>query len=188
MIPSSLAMVVGVFGLIFCAGFLLMLLADSYHAKVDVRLREIPKTNKSTAAGNRIAPLFEVASLLAKWSTLVDRLTPDSERDRQRHQLRLLQAGIYDPIAFSAFFVAKLALMISPSLLGFIAGWFRLVDMQSGLLWGGVAGGCGMILPSVWLDRQIRSRNLVLRRSLTDFLDLMIVCLESGLSLQGTIQ
>ena len=45
-----------------------------------------------------------------------------------------------------------------------------------------------MILPSFWLDHRIAARHLQLRRSLPDFLDLMIICFDGGLSLQGAIQ
>jgi tight adherence protein C len=48
--------------------------------------------------------------------------------------------------------------------------------------------GFGSILPSLWLDRAIARRQILLRKSLPDFLDLMIVCLEGGLSLQETIR
>jgi tight adherence protein C len=60
--------------------------------------------------------------------------------------------------------------------------------METSLLVGSLAGGFGSIAPSLWLDRAISRRHLLLRKSLPDFLDLMIVCLEGGLSLQETIR
>ena len=42
--------------------------------------------------------------------------------------------------------------------------------------------------PVVWLDRAIVRYHSYLRRTLPDFLDLMIVCLEGGMSLQETIR
>jgi tight adherence protein C len=69
-----------------------------------------------------------------------------------------------------------------------MAGWLRLVDFRYAMLWGSFIGGIGMTLPAVWLDRRIRHRQQLLRHAFPDFLDLMIVCLESGLSLPGAIQ
>jgi tight adherence protein C len=99
-----------------------------------------------------------------------------------------MHAGIYSPVALSWFFAAKLVLMVAPPLVGCLAGWWGLVDDRMGLLVGCTTGGCGLFLPSLWLERRIRERHLSLRRSLADFLDVMIVCLESGLSLPGAIQ
>jgi tight adherence protein C len=40
----------------------------------------------------------------------------------------------------------------------------------------------------LWLDKQVARQHLLLGKSLPDFLDLMIVCLQGGLSLQETIR
>ena len=60
--------------------------------------------------------------------------------------------------------------------------------MDMTILWACVMAAVGSILPSLWLDRAITRHQILLRRSLPDFLDLMIVCLEGGLSLQETIR
>jgi tight adherence protein C len=116
-----------------------------------------------------------------------NQLVPNSDRDRQHHQSRLLQAGIYSTTALSTYFAAKLCLMVTPPVLGTIAAWSGLLDGRMAILLGCGAGGLGMLAPSAWLDRRIRRRHAALRRSLADFLDLMVVCLDSGLSLQGTL-
>ena len=43
----------------------------------------------------------------------------------------------------------------------------------------------GMIGPSFWLDRRKKARQTTLRRGLPDALDVLIICLEGGLSLQA---
>ena len=78
--------------------------------------------------------------------------------------------------------------MLCPVLAGVLAGYTGLIDSRIGLLGGAVLGTAGMILPSMWLDRQVARRHVAMRRALPDLVDLMVVCLESGLSLQGTIQ
>jgi tight adherence protein C len=47
---------------------------------------------------------------------------------------------------------------------------------------------CGFALAEFWLTRQVVLRQTKLGRSLPDFLDLMIVTLQSGLSVQGALR
>jgi tight adherence protein C len=55
-----------------------------------------------------------------------------------------------------------------------------IVVLALGLIWG-------RRLPSMWLKRRIRSRQRAIDRSLPYSLDLMVACLEGGLSLDATL-
>ena len=44
-----------------------------------------------------------------------------------------------------------------------------------------------MVGPSFWLDRAKARRSAILRRALPDALDLMVICLEGGLTLQSAL-
>jgi tight adherence protein C len=103
-------------------------------------------------------------------------------------QKRLVKAGIYSPAATSWFFVIKLVLMLIPPAAVITANALGFPVMKNYLLFGLAAGGIGALAPGFWLDRKINARHASIRRSLPDFLDLMIVCLEGGLSLQETIR
>jgi tight adherence protein C len=191
MTPVSIAISCGVFGVVFSVGWLLIHWLDPYHAQLDARLREIPKDPglKSRWRKRRKSPSEQgVARQAVSVSTTLSRLFADGGEDRQGSQLQLLHAGIYSPSALSTFFAVKLMLIVLPPLAGLSAGWTGILDLRLGLLWGAIGGALGMVLPSFWLNRKIRNRHCILRHALADFLDLMIVCLESGLSLQGTLQ
>jgi len=45
------------------------------------------------------------------------------------------------------------------------------------------AMGLGFLAPDFWLSRQIKKRQAKLRRGLPDVLDLLVICIEAGLSL-----
>mgnify|MGYP006285549449 CR=1 FL=1 len=49
-------------------------------------------------------------------------------------------------------------------------------------------GFVGSILPSLWLERRVKSRQRRLRYALPDALDLLIVCVESGLGIAPALQ
>jgi tight adherence protein C len=50
------------------------------------------------------------------------------------------------------------------------------------------AGFVGSLLPSLWLDRRVTRRQRELRIAFPDALDLLVVCVESGLGLAGALQ
>ena len=43
--------------------------------------------------------------------------------------------------------------------------------------------GLGFLGPDFWLGRQIKKRQALIRRGLPDVLDLLVICIEAGLSL-----
>jgi len=63
-----------------------------------------------------------------------------------------------------------------------------LVTLQSGLIYGAILGIFGLIGPSFWLDRRKKFRQTNFRRALPDALDVLVICLEGGLTLQGAMR
>lgn len=99
---------------------------------------------------------------------------------------KLKQAGLDTPISSGLFYTTKLALSVGIASLGLaiqvgLPSWGS--NMPTAV--GAVLGILGLFLPNLWLDQVIRRRNAALRRALPDFLDLMLVCLESGVSVQA---
>ena len=63
-----------------------------------------------------------------------------------------------------------------------------LISQSDGLLFGAVAVGLlGTVAPTLWLDQLKRKRQVKIRRSLPDALDVIIVCLEAGLSVSAAL-
>jgi tight adherence protein C len=102
---------------------------------------------------------------------------------------RLVQAGIFDAHAVAYFFVARTALAIGLALVAFI-----LVPMftplQGSMFWlmviiGGIIGYVG---PSMYIDRRISQRRNEHRAGFPDFMDLLVVCADSGLSMEASLE
>jgi tight adherence protein C len=187
MISGTFAIAFGVFGALFCAGYVILQIVNEYKAAVDVRLRECTGDEGNTR-GFACSQAGSGTASNRRWWTTFNRLVPRDDADRRRHQVRLVMAGMYSQTALSAFFGAKIMLMLIPPLAGAVLAVCGIVSMFNGLFYGCLGGMLGMILPSFWLDHRIKRRHRILRQSLPDMLDVMTVCLEGGLSVQSTIQ
>jgi tight adherence protein C len=102
---------------------------------------------------------------------------------------RMIQAGIYDSRAVAYFFVARtvLAVGIAFAIVVFMP---MVVTLQSTMFWlvviaGGIVGYVG---PSVFLDRRIAARRNEHRSGFPDFMDLLVVCADSGLSMEAALE
>jgi tight adherence protein C len=127
-------------------------------------------------------------SLQSLLASLGSRLLPTTDETQGRLQEQFLCAGIYahsGPFVYAAIrFVGGLIL---PALV-LIAGNLGLFDFWKALA---VAGGIclvGFFGPSIWLRMRISRRQMLLRTSLPDFLDLMVTCLEAGQSFEAALQ
>src|SRR5947199_8087346 len=101
---------------------------------------------------------------------------------------RMIQAGIFDARAVAYFFFARTALAVGLAAAVFILmPWF--VSLNRSLFWlavivGGILGYVG---PSLYLDRRISRRRNEHRGGFPDFMDLLVVCADSGLSMEASL-
>jgi tight adherence protein C len=128
------------------------------------------------------------ASIRSRLSQIARQLLPDDTRERTQLKARLLQAGIYAEWAPGLFLSAKLALIALPPFVAVGLASLGLVNPNRGLLYGAIAGGTGLILPGLWLTRLRKRRHSLLLKSLPDFLDLLVTCVQAGLSLPAALQ
>lgn len=102
---------------------------------------------------------------------------------------RLIEAGILDPRAPGFFFIARTVLAI-----GFAAAAMPVVpnllpDLTSSWFWMLVmcAGMMGYMTPSLYLGRRIATRQTEHRAGFPDFMDLLVVCADAGLSMEASL-
>jgi tight adherence protein C len=102
---------------------------------------------------------------------------------------RLIQAGIYDTRGVAFFFIARTALavglaaavfLVLPMVTAYSQSFFWLMVM--------IAGIAGYVGPSVYVDKRISTRRLQHRLGFPDFMDLLVVCADSGLSMEASLE
>jgi tight adherence protein C len=100
---------------------------------------------------------------------------------------RLVQAGIFDSRAVALFFIARTALAIASAFVAF--AFVPLLGFDGTMQWllVGAAGLGGYVAPSMYLDRRISSRKAEHQAGFPDFMDLLVVCADAGLSMEAAL-
>ena len=106
-------------------------------------------------------------------------------KDMKVLRRRLMLAGIYDSRGVAIFFLARTALAI-----GLAITAMMFAPGQGGSMYWmivGVAGMLGYVAPSIYLDRRIARRRDEHRSGFPDFMDLLVVCADAGLSMEASL-
>jgi tight adherence protein C len=101
---------------------------------------------------------------------------------------RLIQAGFLDAPAAGLFFLARGVAAVVLGIAAFFLAPFALRD-DNNLFWPMVMMGAilGYFMPSVYLSRRIAGRRVEHRSGFPDFMDLLVVCADAGLSMEAAL-
>jgi tight adherence protein C len=107
-----------------------------------------------------------------------------------RLRARMIQAGYMDPKAPGFFFVARFVLLAFGFLLTYAVLQNYFTEMTSAKRWMIVAmmSGGSYFAPNLWLAQQVRAKIREYKNGFPDFMDLMIVCADAGMSLEAAIE
>jgi tight adherence protein C len=102
---------------------------------------------------------------------------------------RMIQAGIFDSRAIAYFFVARTALAVGVAAAVFVF-MPLIVSLSESMFWLAVIVGgiIGYVAPSLYIDRRIATRRNQHRAGFPDFMDLLVVCADSGLSMEASLE
>ena len=148
---------------------------------VSVRVDELSqesvsrRTNRSLSASS----FPSTAATTAKSAT--------EDKDSASLVDRIMQAGFYKKQTVWFYHIIRILLAVIPFALGIAAYQFGYVSFQWGLVYGLLASVFGTLAPSFWLDYKKSQRQTQLRRALPDALDVIIICVEAGLSLPAAL-
>jgi len=175
---------IAIFLIISAAIYIGFVVFDPYSVRVRRRLSNLHGSdNESFAAGDSVGG--ETAGRIATW---LQAILPHGEGSRQRLESKMAQAGIYNLNAVSNFRLAKVVCAMAMGSVGLVLAFMGLFPIVFSVPFTITLFAVGAMLPNLRLDRAIARRKLQLQISLPDFLDLTIVCLGGGMSLQETIR
>jgi tight adherence protein C len=147
-----------------------------------IRARERERMNKNS--GPKVTLRQEPTAYM---KSVVEQLKLSSWLGTETAKLRLAMAGYRGRQAETAFLFFRL---VSPAVLLFIGLFYAFViigDKYSMTVRvGGIifAAYLGVKLPEIFLRNQTSKRQLSMRRALPDAMDLLLICVESGVSIE----
>lgn len=183
---SSLIFNILVFSIVVLVVLLIANLGRRKDLRMDDRFEDLSKAYSGNRDTEKSDSFFQklTQETLPKVGNLI---IPTSEEERTFLQTRLIQAGYYRKNSLHLFLATKFLLIVMPILITLLL-MVTLGLSAKFLLYPAILGITGMIGPSFFIDHQKKNRQICFRRALPDALDLLVVCVEGGLSLPASIK
>ena len=101
---------------------------------------------------------------------------------------RLTRAGIYDPRATAVFFLTRIATALGLGVAAFfVVPMLGIEGKVAFWVYVLIGGLIGYLAPSFYLDRLIARKRLEHMAGFPDFMDLLVVCADAGLSMEASL-
>ncbi len=161
-----------VFGLIVSAGLLLFHREEMLQRISDV-INPRPKPKSLMSAIQQTG--LSIGGVIEHF----DNIVPKSQAEVSVLKRRLQSAGFREESAVKVYNGSRLLLPLLLMLIAAVSGLGSMNPLLVYVLFGAV----GFLAPDIWLRRRIKKRQDKIRRGLPDVLDLLVICIEAGLSL-----
>ena len=110
-----------------------------------------------------------------------------AEKSKEKLRERLIHAGLYKKNSLVFYYLIQISFAAVPVLMLLIGHRVGLLSLNVALLMGIIFGILGVIGPGLWLDYCKAKRQTSIRRSIPDALDVINICVEAGMSLNGAL-
>jgi tight adherence protein C len=173
---ENLILWVATFGGASSLVLLLYMLFGSRQTQIDSRIAQVSRPQERRG---------RLASVLGVLPRLGGLLLPNSEQKLGLVTSRLRQAGFYRSHAISVFAAMRFLLLFAPIVVGVLLSAGGMIEQLDGIFYGIVVGLVGTLLPGFVINYFKKRRQQSVRRGLPDALDVVVICLEGGLSMSA---
>ena len=170
----------------FGAAFLLILTGGIlifYRSNATRRLSQLVSSQGQSAVLEGMIGESPAVARIEKLLFPFQGMLPRSPKEVSNLQKLLAQAGYREARHVNAYYAAKVIAPAAFCVVTALAGSFGLTPIFA---YAG-AIGLGFLVPDFWLGRLIKARQMDIRLGLPEALDLLVVCVEAGLSLDKSI-
>jgi len=164
----------GIFLLIVTGGLLLFYRGEMLQ-RISEAINPHPKKEQKSLLTTIQKTGISIGGVIERFENVL----PKSHAEVSNMQQRLQRAGFRNESAVKIFSGAKFLVPLVLCVLCLVTGLGSLNPFLVYLM----ALAVGFLGPDFWLDKQIKSRQSRINRGLPDVLDLLIICIEAGLSL-----
>ena len=114
---------------------------------------------------------------------------PEGDWQNSQLKLKFIRAGFRGPTAAQTYFSIKTILtLVLPLLVALLIGvWSPATPYPRLALYAVSLAGIGYYLPDIYLGWMTRRRSDEMRDTLPDLIDLLVICTEAGLGMDGAI-
>ena len=177
--------------MVMAAGLLAFALPSFLQKKADPLAKL--KIQARSANGDAVATLRSNNGAAAKLDKYAQYLEPQDMQAMSAVRLTLMRAGYRAKNSVRIYYFAKFVLGIGALVLGL--AYTLLLKAQQGddlpmktmILYTVLPGAIGYYLPQYWVQRRLQTRQAEIVSGFADALDLMLVCVEAGQSLDQCI-
>jgi tight adherence protein C len=164
----------------FCVIFLLIAsggLLLFYRAAMLQRISSVVTSRAQQAGGiyGSLQRRISVGAMVGRF----ERIMPRSQAEVSIAQQRLISAGYRNESAVRVLYGAKVLVPLALCLVAFLSG----IVSYNPFVICAIALGLGYLAPDFWLGRQIAKRQKRIQLGLPDVLDMLVICMEAGQSL-----
>lgn len=152
-------------------------------AKEEVERRLERRGTRFMEPRNRVSPIDNMVLQVA------NKAAPTDEKEVSAARARLQLAGLTHPSAVGQYYLARLVCVIVPQLILLLS--LPYIGDQSPMVLLFVSVGLlviGLVAPSFYVDSLISKRQALCSLGFPDMMDLMVACVEAGLSLDAAVQ
>lgn len=171
-------------------GLLLIALTLPVMLKKKVEPFDKLKSQRTSAAAPK-GQTLRLASGSEKLDRFANILEPKTAEELSASRLKMLRAGYRSKGAVRAFHAAQLVLGLGLLSLGvvyvLVASMSETLTLQQKLMFSLGPGALGYYLPIYWIKRRAQERHDQIVSGFPDALDMMLVCIEAGQSLDQSI-
>lgn len=159
--------------LLIASGGLLIFYRDKIQERISAAL--YPRASKKSIS----TTIEETRHVIGGVVEHFEKILPKSQAEISVVQQRLVRAGLRSDNAVKMFYGAK---VLTPAIL-IVLSWVTGAVHVGPFFILALAGGIGFLAPDFWLGRKIANRQAAMKKGLPDVLDLLVICVEAGLSL-----
>ncbi len=169
-------------------GLVALAASNAIEGRKDIKRRTSEGLGDGPGAEAGIAS--EYASLQRLVRYIETTFSGGDPHEKRLIRVQLVQAGFFDQRGVAIFFASRLAMALVLGLGALAVSPFLPIELAGAQKWlaTGAFGIIGYFAPTLYIKRRIASRADQHRMGFPDFMDLMVVCAEAGLSMEAAIE
>ncbi len=184
--PLGPIVIVGVLGVMMIAVVTIMMLRQP-----EDPLTKLKKNNRAAAAGGPQKERLRQGARNEQLQRFSKFLEPEDVAELSKRQLTLRQAGYQSRDAVRMFHAAQFILGVIGLIGGviytnFVVGTDNMTT-QKIIMYTVGPGGIGYYIPQYWVTKRVEERKQQITQGFPDALDMLLVCVEAGQSLDQAI-